>query len=95
MTAQSDLAFIDRLANALEKLANAQAAVATRTAFDGNWNVKNFIQHYLEVAAANYWLYTAALLHICETIQATLPTRKFIKHFDQGMQSQGGKRGHG
>ena len=89
MTAQSDLAFIDRLANALEKLANAQAAVATRTAFDGNWNVKNFIQHYLEVAAANYWLYTAA------PIQATLPTRKFIKHFDQGMQSQGGKPGHG
>ena len=33
MTAQSDLAIMDRFANALETLGNAQPAVATRTAF--------------------------------------------------------------
>ena len=66
MTAQSELAIMGRLANALEKLANAQPAVATRTAlwapdFGGNWDVENFIQQYLEVAAVSYWLYTAAM----------------------------------
>ena len=60
MTAQSELAIMDRLAIALEKLSNAQPAVATRIAFetpefDGNGDLENYIQQYLEVAAANDW----------------------------------------
>ena len=58
MAAQSVLPIMDRLANAIDKLSNAQPAYATRTAFgapdlNGNGDVENFIQQYQEVAAAN------------------------------------------
>ena len=48
---------------------NVQPAVATRTAFEapnfnGNGDVENFIQQYLEVAADDGWSETAALLYI-------------------------------
>ena len=69
MTAQSELTITDRLANALEKLLSAQPAVTNRTAFkapdfNGDGDLENFIQQYQEVAAANDWSRTAALLHI-------------------------------
>ena len=69
MTAQSSVAIMDRLANALERLSSAQPAAAKRADFkapdfSGEGDIENFIQQYQEVAAANDWSKTAALLHI-------------------------------
>ena len=69
MTAQSSVAIMDRLADALEKLSSAQPAVTKRAGFkapdfSGDGDVENFIQQYQEVATANDWSRTAALLHI-------------------------------
>ena len=66
MTAQSSVAIMDRLANALERLSTAQPAAAKRADFkapdfSGKEEVENFIQQYQEVAATNYWSKTAAL----------------------------------
>ena len=67
MTAQSSVAIMDRLPNALERLSSAQPAAAKRADFkapDFCGEVENFIQQYQEVAAANDWSKTATLLHI-------------------------------
>ena len=74
MTAQSSVAIMDRLANALEKLSSAQPAVAKQADFkapdfNGDGDVENFIQQYKEVAAANDWSKTTALLHIRTYLQ--------------------------
>ena len=66
MTAQSSVAIMDRLANALEKLSSAQPAVAKwadfkAPDFSGEGDVENFIQEYQEVAATNNWSKAAAL----------------------------------
>ena len=69
MTAQSSVAIMDRLANALEKLSSVKPAVAKLAdfkapGFNGDGDVESFIQQYQEVAAANDWSKIAAPLHI-------------------------------
>ena len=63
MAAQSSVAIMDRLANALEKLSSAQP-VFKAPDFSVDGDVDNIIQQYQEVAGANDWSRTAALLHI-------------------------------
>ena len=56
---------MDRLAKALERLSSAQPAAAKRADFKApDFSGEGDIQQYQEVAAANDWSETAALLHI-------------------------------
>ena len=71
---QDDLTIMDRLANALDKLSNAQTSNTRRDTFkapdfNGKEDVETFILHFQEVADANQWSPTSALLHIRTHLQ--------------------------
>ena len=65
---------MDKLANALDKLSRAQTNTTPRAIFkapdfNGKEDVETFIQHFQEVAEANEWFTTAALLYIRTHLQ--------------------------
>ena len=73
-TEPEDFAVMDKLANALDKLSRAQTNTTPRAIFkapdfNGKEDVETFIQHFQEVAEANEWSNTAALLHIRTHLQ--------------------------
>ena len=73
-TEPENFAVMDKLANALSKLSRAQTNTTPRAIFkapdfNGKEDVETFIQHFQEVAEANEWSITAALLQIRTHLQ--------------------------
>ena len=73
-TEPEDFAVMDKLANALDKLSRAQTNTTPRAIFkapdfNGKEDVEAFILRFQEVAEANEWSNTAALLHIRTHLQ--------------------------